>query len=318
MPSAFDTSACRVALLSGGTSGEREISLASGEGALSALQEAGFPVECFDPSRKEDLKALIDGNFDVAFLCLHGRKGEDGVIQGFLETIDLPYTGPGVWSSATAINKARSKEFYRLAGVPTAPSMTLESDQKLDVDSIIGEIGPHVVVKPASEGRSIGISIVDSREALEKAIDEAFQHDSEIVVEKFVQGREFTVAVIGNDEPRALPIIEIIAQKGDFYDFESKYAAGGSKHICPAELSEEDAETIKREAIAAHKALSCEGVSRTDFILDDEGKPWALETNTIPGMTSTSLLPDAAKAAGIPFPELCTMLIQYALDRKGC
>ncbi|WP_297155981.1 D-alanine--D-alanine ligase [uncultured Ellagibacter sp.] len=318
MPSAFDTSACRVALLSGGTSGEREISLASGEGALSALQEAGFPVECFDPSRKEDLKALIDGNFDVAFLCLHGRKGEDGVIQGFLETIDLPYTGPGVWSSATAINKARSKEFYRLAGVPTAPSMTLESDQKLDVDSIIGEIGPHVVVKPASEGSSIGISIVDSREALEKAIDEAFQHDSEIVVEKFVQGREFTVAVIGNDEPRALPIIEIIAQKGDFYDFESKYAAGGSKHICPAELSEEDAETIKREAIAAHKALSCEGVSRTDFILDDEGKPWALETNTIPGMTSTSLLPDAAKAAGIPFPELCTMLIQYALDRKGC
>ncbi len=318
MPSAFDTSACRVALLSGGTSGEREISLASSEGALSALQEAGFPVECFDPSRKEDLKALIDGNFDVAFLCLHGRKGEDGVIQGFLETIDLPYTGPGVWSSATAINKARSKEFYRLAGVPTAPSMTLESDQKLDVDSIIGEIGPHVVVKPASEGSSIGISIVDSREALEKAIDEAFQHDSEIVVEKFVQGREFTVAVIGNDEPRALPIIEIIAQKGDFYDFESKYAAGGSKHICPAELSEEDAETIKREAIAAHKALSCEGVSRTDFILDDEGKPWALETNTIPGMTSTSLLPDAAKAAGIPFPELCTMLIQYALDRKGC
>ena len=318
MPSAFDTSACRVALLAGGPSGEREISLASGEGALSALQEAGFPVECFDPSRKEDLKALIDGNFDVAFLCLHGRKGEDGVIQGFLETIDLPYTGPGVWSSATAINKARSKEFYRLAGVPTAPSMTLEFDQKLDVDSIIGEIGPHVVVKPASEGSSIGISIVDSREALEKAIDEAFQHDSEIVVEKFVQGREFTVAVIGNDEPRALPIIEIIAQKGDFYDFESKYAAGGSKHICPAELSEEDAETIKREAIAAHKALSCEGVSRTDFILDDEGKPWALETNTIPGMTSTSLLPDAAKAAGIPFPELCTMLIQYALDRKGC
>ena len=318
MPSAFDTSACRVALLSGGTSGEREISLASGEGALSALQEAGFPVECFDPSRKEDLKALIDGNFDVAFLCLHGRKGEDGVIQGFLETIDLPYTGPGVWSSATAINKARSKEFYRLAGVPTAPSMTLESDQKLDVDSIIGEIGPHVVVKPASEGSSIGISIVDSREALEKAIDEAFQHDSESGVEKFVQGREFTVAVIGNDEPRALPIIEIIAQKGDFYDFESKYAAGGSKHICPAELSEEDAETIKREAIAAHKALSCEGVSRTDFILDDEGKPWALETNTIPGMTSTSLLPDAAKAAGIPFPELCTMLIQYALERKGC
>ena len=275
MPSAFDTSTCRVALLSGGTSGEREISLASGKGALAALQEAGFPVQCFDPAKKEDLIALIEGNFDVAFLCLHGRKGEDGVIQGFLETIGLPYIGPGVWSSATAINKARSKEFYR-----------------------------HVVVKPATEGSSIGISIVDTREALEEAISEAFEHDSEIVVEKFVQGREFTVAVIGNDRPRALPIIEIIAQKGEFYDFESKYAAGGSRHICPAELSEEDAETIKKEAVAAHKALSCEGVSRTDFILDDEGKPWALETNTIPGMTETSLLPDAAAAAGIPFPQL--------------
>ena len=183
--------------------------------------------------------------------------------------------------------------------------------------SLVAQIGTHVVVKPATEGSSIGISIVDTREALEEAISEAFEHDSEIVVEKFVRGREFTVAVIGNDEPRALPIIEIIAQKGEFYDFESKYAAGGSRHICPAELSEEDAETIKREAVAAHKALSCEGVSRTDFILDDEGKPWALETNTIAGMTETSLLPDAAAAAGIPFPQLCTMLIEYALERSG-
>ncbi len=318
MSSAFDTSACRVALLSGGTSGEREISIASGKGALAALKEAGFPVQCFDPAKKEDLKALIDGDFDVAFLCLHGRKGEDGVIQGFLETIGLPYIGPGVWSSATAISKDRSKEFYRLAGVPTAPSMTLESGNAYDIDSIVAQIGSHVVVKPASEGSSIGVSIVEGRDNIEAAVEEAFRHDDVVVVEKFVAGREFTVAVIGNDEPRALPIIEIIAQKGEFYDFESKYAAGGSKHICPAELSDEDTETIKREAVAAHKALSCEGVSRTDFILDDEGKPWALETNTIPGMTATSLLPDAAKAAGIPFPELCTMLIEYALEKKAC
>lgn len=150
-----------------------------------------FPVQCFDPAKKEDLIALIDGNFDVAFLCLHGRKGEDGVIQGFLETIGLPYIGPGVWSSATAINKARSKEFYRLAGVPTAPSMTISSSDSLDVDSIVAQIGTHVVVKPATEGSSIGISIVDTREALEEAISEAFEHDNEIVVEKFVQGREF-------------------------------------------------------------------------------------------------------------------------------
>ena len=316
MSETFDPATCRVALLSGGTSGEREISVASGDGAEAALKEAGFPVDRFDPANKDDLKALIDGDYDVAFLCLHGRHGEDGVIQGFLEMIGLPYTGPGVWSSAIAINKARSKDFYRLAGVPTAPSVTLHTGESYTVADIIAQVGKHVVVKPASEGSSIGVSIVSGTDDIEKAIDEAFNHDTEVVVEKFISGREFTVAVIGNDKPRALPIIEIIAQKGEFYDFESKYAAGGSKHICPAELPEEEAATIQREAIGAHKALDCEGVSRTDFILDDEGKPWALETNTIPGMTSTSLLPDAARAAGIPFPQLCTMLVQYALERK--
>lgn len=316
MSDTFDPATCRVALLSGGTSGEREISIASGDGAEAALKEAGFPVDRFDPANKDDLKALIDGDYDVAFLCLHGRHGEDGVIQGFLETIGLPYTGPGVWSSAIAINKARSKDFYRLAGVPTAPSVTLHAGESYTVADIMAQVGEHVVVKPASEGSSIGVSIVEGADAIEQAIDEAFSHDTEVVVEKFISGREFTVAVVGNDKPRALPIIEIIAQKGEFYDFESKYAAGGSKHICPAELQEEEAATIQREAIGAHKALSCEGVSRTDFILDAEGKPWALETNTIPGMTSTSLLPDAARAAGIPFPQLCTMLVQYALERR--
>ena len=316
MSDTFDPAACRVALLSGGTSGEREISIASGDGAEAALKEAGFSVDRFDPANKDDLKALIDGDYDVAFLCLHGRHGEDGVIQGFLEMIGLPYIGPGVWSSAIAINKARSKDFYRLAGVPTAPSVTLRAGEPYTISDIIAQVGDHVVVKPASEGSSIGVSIVSGADDIEKAIDEAFSHDTEVVVEKFISGREFTVAVIGNDKPRALPIIEIIAQKGEFYDFESKYAAGGSKHICPAELPEEETATIQREAIGAHKALDCEGVSRTDFILDDEGKPWALETNTIPGMTSTSLLPDAARAAGIPFPQLCTMLVQYALERK--
>ncbi len=316
MSDTFDPATCRVALLSGGTSGEREISIASGDGAEAALKEAGCSVDRFDPANKDDLKALIDGDYDVAFLCLHGRHGEDGVIQGFLEMIGLPYLGPGVWSSAIAINKARSKDFYRLAGVPTAPSVTLRAGEPYTVSDIIAQVGDHVVVKPASEGSSIGVSIVSGADDIEKAIGEAFRHDTEVVVEKFISGREFTVAVIGNDKPRALPIIEIIAQKGEFYDFESKYAAGGSKHICPAELPEEEAATIQREAIGAHKALDCEGVSRTDFILDDEGKPWALETNTIPGMTSTSLLPDAARAAGIPFPQLCTMLVQYALERK--
>ena len=254
MSETFDPATCRVALLSGGTSGEREISIASGDGAEAALKEAGFPVDRFDPANKDDLKALIDGDYDVAFLCLHGRHGEDGVIQGFLETIGLPYTGPGVWSSAIAINKARSKDFYRLAGVPTAPSVTLRAGESYTVADIIAQVWEHVVVKPASEGSSIGVSIVSGADAIETAIDEAFGHDTEVVVEKFISGREFTVAVIGNEQPRALPVIEIIAQKGEFYDFESKYAAGGSKHICPAELPEEETATIQREADGAHTA----------------------------------------------------------------
>lgn len=304
---------CRVALLAGGTSNEREVSLASGKGAGKALREAGFTVEEFDPAKREDLKTLMDGDYDVAFLCLHGKGGEDGKLQGFLETIGLPYTGPGVWSSATAMNKDKSKKFYELAEIPTAPSFCLRASDDYSVSYMAGQMGGACVVKPATDGSALGVYIVEGEDGIEQALTKVFGIDDLALVEKFIDGTEVTVAVLGNKEPRALPIIEIVPQ-GEFYDFDSKYAPGGSQHIIPARLSGELTAKIQDYACAAHKALECAGMSRSDFIIDKQGNPWILETNTIPGMTETSLLPDAARAAGISFPELCASLVNFALE----
>ena len=268
-----------------------------------------------DPADKEDLKKLIDGGFDVAFICLHGKYGEDGTLQGMLEMIGLPYIGSGVWSSALAMDKVKSKVFYQAAGIPTPPSVTLRSANPADIDMIVDSLGEHCVVKPATEGSALGVFIVDERKALQEAIERVRELDNEILIERYIKGKELTVAVIGNDDPRALPIIEIVPVN-DFYDYEAKYKPGASQHLCPAPLSEETTKQIQEMAVKAHKVLACAGVSRSDFILDDEGKWWILETNTIPGMTGTSLLPDAARADGISFPELCTMLIEFALEKK--
>lgn len=315
MAQTIDPSTIRVALLAGGTSGEREISLASGEGAGEALRSAGFTVENFDPALKDDLKKLIDGDYDVAFLCLHGKGGEDGRLQGFLETIGLPYTGPGVWSSATAMNKAKSKLFYLQAGIPTAPFEYLERGAIFDAAAIAESMNGQCVVKPATEGSALGIYIVEGPEEIATAIDAVHEIDDLVVIEKFIEGTEVTVAVLGNEDAQALPVIEIVP-RGEFYDFDSKYAPGGSQHICPARLDEETTAYVKELAEKAHRALECTGVSRSDFILDAAGTPWILETNTIPGMTATSLLPDAGRAAGIEFPELCTRLIESALATR--
>ena len=308
----FNPSNCNVAVLAGGSSGEREISLASGQGAIDALKEAGFKTTLLDPAKKDDLKLLMDGSFDIAFLCLHGRKGEDGTIQGFLETIGLPYTGSGVCASAIAMDKSKAKLMYEAAGIPTPQSITLTKDDEVDVTRIIETLGSHCVVKAATEGSSLGVYIVEGEDELRKALDEVFDYDNHIVIERYVAGRELTVAVLGNEDASALPIIEIIPQN-DSYDFDSKYLPGGSQHICPAEFSDEMTEKIKTLAVAAHHALGCEGVSRSDFIVDAEGTSWMLETNTIPGMTGTSLLPDAARAAGMSFSDLCVKMVKNAL-----
>ena len=314
---------CRVALLAGGTSGERDVSLASGEGAREALEEAGFPVTQLDPADKEDLKRLIDGDFDVAFLCLHGRGGEDGAIQGLLEVIRLPYIGSGVWSSALAMDKSKAKVFYEAAGLATPPSVTLRDKDERSADDLVAELGERCVVKPAAEGSALGVFIVEGSNAVSQALEQVLAYDDEVLVERCIAGwkeieyevmRDSAGNCIGNEDPQALPIIEIVPQ-GAFYDYESKYAPGGSQHLCPAPLSEAVTAQVQDMAVRAHQALECAGVSRSDFILDEEGTCWILETNTIPGMTGTSLLPDAARAAGISFAELCKLLIGYALEK---
>lgn len=312
---AIDPKTMKVALLAGGASGEREISLASGEGARLALEQAGFEVDMFDPARKEDLISLISREYDVAFICLHGKYGEDGTIQGLLEVIGLPYIGSGVWSSSLAIDKVRSKVFYEHFNINTPPSVTLLKGEEYDGEEIITQLGLPVVVKPATEGSAIGVHIVDAALELDQAIADVFTMDDELLIEKYIAGTELTVAVLGNRDPEALPVIEIVP-KNDFYDFESKYAPGGSQHICPARLTAEDTTRVQQLAIKAHKALGCRGVSRTDIIIDENGVCWVLETNTVPGMTSTSLLPDSGRAAGYSFPQLCTKLIELALEDK--
>ena len=305
-----DNSKVKVVLLAGGKSGEREVSITSGDGAYNALCEAGYNVTRLDPANKEDLKALIDGDFDVAFLCLHGKFGEDGTIQGLLELLELPYIGSGVWSSALAMDKTKSKEYYEKAGIPTPMSVTVYPGDPVNAAELIDSY-KKVCVKPTHDGSARGVYIVTTADDLTKAVEEITDSGQGALVEQYVEGTELTVAVLGNEEPEALPVIHIVP-KNEFYDYEAKYAPGGSEHICPAYLSEEITEKVQEEAIKAHQVLECRGVSRSDFILDKDGTAWILETNTIPGMTSTSLLPDAARAAGITFPELCVRLIDHA------
>lgn len=306
-----------VAVVYGGTSGEREVSLNSGACCAEALKELGFSVELIDPASRGDLKKLIDGNFDVAFLALHGRGGEDGPMQGFLETIGMPYTGSGLLTSAQAMNKAISKDIYEAAGLPTAVSVTIGKDDVLDtadLEEIVGIVGIPCVVKPTTEGSSLGMTIVKDAADLPAALETALAVDIEAMIEAFIPGDEFTVAVMGNENPVALPVIQIIPNNEEFYNFEAKYSAGGSTHLCPAPLTEEQTEMMQEIALAAHMVLGCRGISRTDIMIDENGGYWVLETNTLPGMTKTSLVPDAARVIGLEFPQLCEKLIEMALE----
>lgn len=313
-----DPKTTKIVLLKGGTSGEREISLKSGGACAKALREEGFEVEEIDTAEEGMLQAIIDAKPDVVFIALHGKDGEDGCVQGFCELLGVPYTGPGVLASALAMDKMRAKVFYRSAGLNTADWITVEAGQEYDLKGIIETVGNKCVVKPTHEGSALGVHIVEGIEELQEAIEEAITHDSSVVVESFVQGTETTVAVIGNSNPEVMPVIEIVPQAGGgFYDFTAKYAIGGADHIIPARLDEETTKNCQDAALLAHQALGCVGVSRTDIIVDENGKPWVLETNTIPGMTATSLLPDAASKCGIEFGPLCRMLVELAIEAHG-
>ena len=260
------------------------------------------------------MRRLLDEPYDVVFLALHGKGGEDGLIQGVCETLGIPYTGSGVLASALAMDKGRAKTFYRSCGIPVAASVSISCGESWSVDAVAEAIGFPCVVKPVDDGSSLGMSIVREAAELPQAVEEVMGRGQDVLVEAFVDGVEITVPVLGNDDPEVLPVIEIVPHDA-FYSYEVKYVANGADHIIPARLDPEVYARAQEYAVRAHKALGCAGESRSDFIVTKEGVPVILETNTIPGMTQTSLLPDAARVAGYSFPEVCARLIGYALER---
>ena len=302
-----------VALLYGGKSSEREISIKSAESVAIGLRESGFTVEEIDTAEAHYIDRLEKLAPDVVFNCLHGRGGEDGCVQGVCMELGLPFTGSGVLASALAMDKARAKVFYRAFGINTPASRTVSPGERVDYREVAADLGQKVVVKPSCEGSAIGIAIVEDEEAFNAALAEAYKLDTSVVIEQYITGTEVTVAILGNDDPVALPVIEIVPH-ADFYDFEAKYAQGGSDHICPARISNELTARVQAESLAAHRVLGCRGVSRSDIIIDAQGTPYVLETNTIPGMTATSLIPDAARVAGIEFAKLCRTIVELALE----
>lgn len=306
----------RLALIAGGVSGEREVSLKGAAGVEKALDPEKYEVVRFDPATDLPLLAAQAKEIDVAFILLHGIFGEDGTMQGFLDLLGIPYQGAGVLGSALAMDKNLAKTLYRLHGLPVAPWEMAKRD---DIDSpgrLLENLALPLVIKPVRQGSSIGMSIVREAEALGPALVKAFEHDRQVMVEQYIGGREITVGVIGNDRPVALPLVEIIPDsKYEFFDYEAKYKPGASREVCPAQVSEEIGEKAQAYGLAAHRALQLRGYSRTDMIVSGD-EVYLLETNTIPGMTPTSLLPQAAAAYGLTFPALLDRLIELALEKQ--
>jgi D-alanine-D-alanine ligase len=311
--STIDPAQMTVALLCGGTSGEREISLSSARMVHGVLEAEGFKVLQIDTAEPSFLRQIEQARPDVAFIALHGKGGEDGTIQGALELMGIPYTGSGVLASALAMDKWRCKFVYEAAGLNVPVSMWLPRGREIDLEEMMSYVGMPCVIKPVADGSSLGISIVRKDSELLHALDLAFALSDVCMAERFVEGVEVTVPVLGNLKAEALPVVEIVP-KNDFYDYESKYTEGGSQHIIPARISEEATRACKDAALAAHLVLGCSGMSRTDLIVDADDQPWVIETNTIPGMTATSLVPDAARAYGIEPGALYRLLIELALE----
>ncbi|VYU27921.1 D-alanine--D-alanine ligase [Metakosakonia massiliensis] len=302
----------KVAVLLGGFSAERDVSLNSGAAVVAGLREGGIDAHPVDP-RETDVTRLKEMGFDKVFIALHGRGGEDGTLQGLLELIGLPYTGSGVMASALSMDKSRSKLLWQAAGLPVAPWVTLarsEFEKGLDSSVIqrITELGLPVIVKPNREGSSVGMSKVEDSADLPAALALAFQHDDEILVEKWLSGPEFTVAMVGKE---ILPSIRI-QPAGTFYDYEAKYLSDETKYFCPAGLEVDEEARLQALVLKAWHVLGCRGWGRIDAMRDSDGQFYLLEANTAPGMTSHSLVPMAARQAGMTFSQLVVRILELA------
>lgn len=305
----------RVAVLAGGWSGEREVSLKSGKGVYAALNRERYEVSIYDP--RDDLEILIKKReeIDLAFILLHGKFGEDGRVQGMLDVLHIPFVGSGVLASAMAMNKRIAKDVFRGVGLRVAGEVILKQGERFSVDQLMNRLGTSVVIKPVSEGSSIGISIAHGREEILEGLIKAFQYDTEVMAEEFLDGREITCCVLGNQVLETLPVVEIIPNPSySFFDFEAKYKPGATNEICPAPIVPSLAEEASSCAKKAHRALNCSVWSRSDMIIRDETL-YLLETNTIPGMTETSLFPLAARRAGMSLSDLLDRLIICSLEQ---
>ena len=294
----------KVAVMFGGNSAEREVSLNSGDAVLTALKAQGVNAHAFDPS-EQDLSQLKQQGFERVFIVLHGRGGEDGSLQGALSFMDLPFTGSNAQGSAFAMDKVRSKYLFLGANIPTAPFAVVRKDQQINYEQMLKQLNGKVMVKPANEGSSIGMSEAHDSNELEQAVNRAFEYDSEVLVEQWITGREVTVSILNGV---ALPIIEMRTHH-QFYDYEAKYISGDTQYLCPAPLDKALTEKIQNIALEAFNIVGASTWGRVDFIIDENNQPNVLEVNTVPGMTETSLVPKAAAANDISFEQLVMKIL---------
>ena len=303
----------KIAVLCGGRSGEREVSLRSGKNVFASLKKQGFNVTMFDLT--DDLIAkLKKKDIDLVYIALHGKYGEDGAVQGMLEIAGIPYTGSKVLASALAMNKLAAKKIFSASGIPTPAFMEINpsGDIKKEAERVRRVFPFPLVIKPVSEGSSLGVSVIKKEAELEKALAKTVKQFSEVFVEEFIQGKEITIGVIGrHDDLQALPILELVPKK-EFYDFEAKYTAGLTNFILPARLSQPLTAKAQALALTAHRALGCYGVSRVDMIISQDHIPYVTEVNSIPGMTDQSDLPAEAAHIGITFDQLVVKILASA------
>ncbi len=300
----------RVAVLMGGPAAEREVSLASGNQVLAALQRRGVDAHPLDVADPGVVRTLLDDGFDRVFNVLHGRLGEDGVLQGALGLMALPYTGSGVLASALAMDKARSKQLWAAEGLPTPPFAWM--DEHSDPEALVARLGLPLMIKPAREGSSIGMNKVERAEDLRSAWEQATRYDHRVIAEAWVDGAEYTVAILGGE---ALPAIRLETPR-TFYDYQAKYRAEDTRYHCPCGLAPEEEARLADLALRAFHTLGAQGWGRVDLMIDTQGQPWLIELNTVPGMTDHSLVPMAARAAGMEFDDLVLAILETSFAER--